>query len=329
MPEPPTGIPTRLSDEAIAWMVRLRSNRCTEEDFAHLAAWRRLSADHEQAYVEACRLWQDMGTALLGDRAPAVPVEAAGPPPVAARSRGLLRAGWALAASLTAIAILHHFHYTDPWLSDYHTATGEQALVCLGDGSTVLLNTDTALSLADDEETRRLRLHHGQAVFTVMLDPERPFEVEAGGGRIRALGTAFEVYENAGRVAITVQEHAVQVHVGREAADGSRTSVVHAGERLRYDSEGRMQAQERIDLIEHSAWQRRKLVFQDRPLAEVIGEVNRYRRGHIVIANPHLHDLRVTSVFPTDDPEAVIEVIAETLAVEATRFSPWLVFLHR
>jgi transmembrane sensor len=90
-----------------------------------------------------------------------------------------------------------------------------------------------------------------------------------------------------------------------------------------------MQAPERIDLIEHGAWQRHKLVFQDRPLAEVIGEVNRYRHGRIVIANPQLHDLRVTGVFPTNDPETVLEVIAETLAVEATRFSPWLVFLHR
>jgi transmembrane sensor len=114
MPEHPTGIPTQLSDEAIAWVVRLHSNRCTEEDFAHLAAWRRLSADHEQAYMEACRLWQDMGTALLGDRVPAVPVEMAGRPPVAARRRGLLRAGWALAATLMALAVLHHFHVTGP-----------------------------------------------------------------------------------------------------------------------------------------------------------------------------------------------------------------------
>jgi transmembrane sensor len=109
--------------------------------------------------------------------------------------------------------------------------------VRLGDGSTVLLNTDTALSLADDEETRRLRLHHGQAVFTVAPDPDRPFEVEAAGGRIRALGTVFEVYENAGRVAITVQEHAVQVRIGPESGVGGRAMVVTGGERLRYDSE--------------------------------------------------------------------------------------------
>ncbi|MGH8534414.1 MAG: FecR family protein [Gammaproteobacteria bacterium] len=140
-----------------------------------------------------------MGTALRGDWVPAVPVETATRPPATAPRRALRRAGWALAASLAALALLHHFHYTDHWLSDYHTATGEQTLVRLADGSTALLNTDTALSLGGDLETRRLRLHHGQALFTVAPDPARPFEVEAAGGRIRALGTVFEVYENAGQ----------------------------------------------------------------------------------------------------------------------------------
>ncbi len=317
-------MPKQLSDEAIAWVIRVHSNRCTEEDRAHLAAWRRLSADHEEAYLEACRLWQDMGTALLGDQLAAVPIQTAARPPKAAPRRVLLGMGWAVAASLAALAILHHFHYTDPWLSDYHTATGEQALVHLADGSTALLNTDTTLSLADDKETRRLRLHHGQALFTVAPDPALPFEIEAARGLIRALGTVFEVYENAGRVAITVQQHAVQVRVGKQPA-----ILVTAGRRLRYDTAGHAQAPEKIDLRERSAWQRHKLMFKDRPLAEVIGEVNRYRRGRIVIANPHLHDLRVTGLFPTGDAEAVLKVIRETLPIQTTQISPWLVFLHQ
>ncbi|MGH8534413.1 MAG: FecR family protein [Gammaproteobacteria bacterium] len=130
-------------------------------------------------------------------------------------------------------------------------------------------------------------------------------------------------------MAITVQEHAVRVHLGPGAGEVSPAIVVNAGERLRYDSAGRTQAPEQIDLREHSAWQRRKLVFKDRPLAEVIREVNRYRRGRIVIANPHLHDLRVTGLFPTDDPEAVLKVINETLPVQTTRIGAWLVFLHQ
>ncbi|MGH8628345.1 MAG: FecR/PupR family sigma factor regulator, partial [Gammaproteobacteria bacterium] len=122
-------IPKQLSDEAIAWVIRVHSNRCIEEELTRLAAWRDLSADHEQAFVEACRLWRDMGTALLRDRAPAVPVQTAARPPATAPRRALLWTGWTLAASLATIALLHHFHYTDPWLSDYHTPTGEQALV--------------------------------------------------------------------------------------------------------------------------------------------------------------------------------------------------------
>lgn len=270
-----------------------------------------------------------MGTALEIVRARAAKLEPGAGPEKRGRKRALRWAGGALAASLTALALLHHFHFTDPWLSDYHTATGERRLVRLADGSTVLLNTGTALSLAGDESGRRLRLHHGQAAFTVAPDPARPFEVEAAGGRTRALGTVFEVYEYEGQVAITVQEHAVRVQLGPETGDEPRAIVISAGERLRYDSAGRAQAAEHIDLAEHGAWQRRKLVFKDRPLAEVMAEVNRYRRGRIVIAGEHLHELRVTGVFPTGDPEAVLRLVAETLPVEITRFGPWLVLLHQ
>jgi transmembrane sensor len=37
-----------------------------------------------------------------------------------------------------------------------------------------------------------VELIHGEAFFTVAHDAERPFDVHAGKGRIRDIGTAFE-----------------------------------------------------------------------------------------------------------------------------------------
>ncbi len=215
MPESPQHERPALSEEALRWLIRLHSGNATEADRQRYRAWRSRSPAHERAAAEAEGLWQDLGVAIeaggfeTAADGPAAP-EAGGGPRLA-RLRGLGRRCVALPAALAALlllgALLHYFHFTDPLFSDYCTAAGEQQTVRLDDGSTVLLNTQTAVSLAWDHRVRRVRLHHGQALFTVAKDPRRPFEVETAQATIRSLGTVFDVYQDeAGELCITVQE---------------------------------------------------------------------------------------------------------------------------
>ncbi|MGH8650772.1 MAG: FecR family protein [Gammaproteobacteria bacterium] len=87
-------------------------------------------------------------------------------------------------------------------------------------------------------------------------------------------------------------------------------------------------APEPINLPETSAWQRRKLFFKDRPLARVVAEIDRYRAGAILITDPELKDLRVSGIFPLDDPDGALEAVHKALDLDLTRISPWLVLLH-
>ncbi len=54
----------------------------------------------------------------------------------------------------------------------------------------------------------------GEALFTVVHEANRPFEVVAGGERIRDLGTRFNVYAEPGRVVVAVLEGQVDVTTG-------------------------------------------------------------------------------------------------------------------
>ncbi len=76
----------------------------------------------------------------------------------------LLMPGWQFWQSLSA---------------DYRTATGEQRLVQLSDGSSVLLDTDSAFSTDFSQHRRCVILHNGEAHFKIAKDARRPFDVEA------------------------------------------------------------------------------------------------------------------------------------------------------
>lgn len=320
-------------EEAIAWFVRLRSDEATAEERRRFAEWRAADPENERAYADIERLWDDIGEVLpriagaLDPRAR----RTAGPTP-AARPRYFRRAAFA-AMALTALAVLLHvLHLTDPWLSDHYTATGDQREIRLADGSTVLLNTDSALSLANTARTRRIVLDRGQARFTVAPDPEHPFEVVAGAATVRALGTVFEVYRvNEAETRVIVQEHAVELRVDGTATTGGDAAVreIAAGQAIAYRAGQPLGQPEAVDLAYATAWQGRRLLLNDRPLAEAIGELNRYRHGAIVITDDLIADLRVTGVFPLDDPDGALRAIETGLRLKTTRLSPLLVLLHR
>ena len=320
------------SEEAIAWFVRLRSGEVTAEERRRCAEWRAADPQNERTYAEIERLWDEIGEvlprragALLGARRTAGPT---GAPRRRTLWRGVLAAG-----ALTALAVLLHvLHLTDPWLSDHYTATGEQREIRLADGSTVLLNTDSALSLASTATARRIVLDRGQARFTVAPDPEHPFEVVAGAATVRALGTVFEVYRvNEAETRVIVQADAVELRVDGTAGTGGDTAVreIAAGQALAYRAGRPLGQPEAVDLAYATAWQGRRLLLNDRPLTEAIGELNRYRHGTILITDDLIAGLPITGVFPLDDPEGALRAIETGLRLKTTRLSPLLVLLHR
>lgn len=321
------------SEEAIAWFVRLRSGEAMAEERRCCAAWRAANVENERAYAEIERLWGDIG-ALLQDGAGPAATRARGTarPALGARRRYLWRG--ALAAGLLGAlaALLHTLHWTDPWLSDYYTASGEQREIRLADGSVVLLNTDSSLSLADTAAARRIVLDRGQARFTVAPDPGRPFEVVAGAATVRALRTVFEVHRlSEAATRVVVQEHAVALRIEGATGAGQATTVreIAVGQAIAYRAGEPLGRAEAVDLARTTAWQSRRLLLSDRPLAEAIAELNRYRRGTILITDDRIEGLRVTGVFPLDDPEGALRAIEAGLDLRTTRLGPLVVLLYR
>jgi transmembrane sensor len=311
-----------LADQAIDWLVLMRSGSVTETTRRQFELWYRQHDAHRQAYAEAEALW--------GSVAQAVKVL---PPAqnslvrqtVASRRRSPW-SGLALAASLVLAVLFGRDMLQDWLLSDYATAVGEQKQIQLADGSSVLLNTDTALAVDWAEDKRRVVLLRGQAEFRVASDAHRPFEVEAGDTAVKALGTVFDVARReSGTVEVSVTEHAVAVRM-TDQPDATPMRV-EAGQHLLYAGNGSLDSPHAANLNQLNAWKRGKLIFHDQTLADVVAELNRYSKAKIILKGQDIKQLRVSGVFPTDSL-AMLDALQKSLAIRMTQLGPWLVILH-
>jgi transmembrane sensor len=316
-----------LADQAIDWLVLMRSGSVTDAARRQFESWYRQDDEHRQAYAEAEALWGSVAEAVKA--APPTNLQAgrirAVRQPAAIRRLPRL-AGMALAASLVIGAALGRDMLQDWLFSDYATAVGEQKQVRLADGSSVFLNTDTALAVDWSEDKRRVVLLRGQAEFKVAVDAHRPFEVEAGDTAVRALGTVFDVAQReSGAVEVSVTEHAVAVRLTEQP--GAAPMRVEEGQYLQYAGSGGLNRPEAANLNRLNAWKRGKLIFHDQTLADVVAELNRYSKAKIVLKGRDIKQLRVSGVFPTDSL-AMLDALQKSLAIRKTQLGPWLVILH-
>jgi transmembrane sensor len=207
-------------------------------------------------------------------------------------------------------------------LADVRTGTGESRTVVLEDGSTVQLDTGTAIDVDYTASRRVVRLLAGQIHVTVKPDAGRPFDVDGAGGTTQALGTAFNVRSDPGQVSVTVTEHAVRVRYPAASAG----VTVSAGQQVRY-GEGIALVPTTANLHALTAWRRGLLTFDDKPLGEVIAELGRYRPGWIVIRDDALRRLPVTGVFSTTDTDEMLDALQATLPVHVRRL-PWVTIVE-
>lgn len=302
-------------DQAIDWLVLLHSGHADAGDRGAFARWRAADPAHEAAACAAEALWADVGATRAAAQVRPV------------RHGGLWRGGMrravmagALAASVV-LALAGGIAPVSRLFADHATAIGESRRVVLPDGSVAVLNTASALSVAYSASARRVALLDGEAVFEVAKDAARPFVVEAGGGSALAVGTVYGVRLRDGGAGVTVAEGVVVV----TAPDGTARRLA-AGQRAEYGP-GPVSPAHGVDAGSESAWMRGKLIFNRRPLGDVMSEVERYHHGRIVVADRALRQLEVTGVFDLADADGVLRSVQQSLDVQVLRL-PLLTVLY-
>lgn len=291
-----------IEADAARWVVRVDRDGESPGLRAELDAW--LAGDRRRlgAYVRAEAAWthMDRASVLAGGEA----ARDVGSSMI--RRRRLVAGFGALAAGLAAAMVAPRL-----LARRYDTALGEIRRVPMSDGSVAAINTDSKLEITMRPRLRAVKLERGEAWFAVAKDPERPFVVESGPVRVRAVGTAFSVRKREGGSDILVTEGVVEVWT-RDGEGAPRR--VAAGQRLFAKNDGGAPASPMADadLGRKLAWRDGQIVLDGQTLAEAAAEFNRYNDRKIVVADPRLADQRFVGWFRTNDPEGFAEAAATT-----------------
>jgi transmembrane sensor len=300
-----------IRNEAADWFARRRDGALPPADEAAFAAWRGRSDAHARAYAEVERDWEGWGALRESPRMRAMAAEVlAATAPLRRRSPGLRWKPLLLAATLAAVAVLGARQLL-PRLAPqatlsvvYSTRLGEQRSERLADGTRVTLNTQTELRVRFGKDRREIALTRGEALFDVAHDPAHPFVVAAAGGTVTALGTRFQVRDDAGAATVTLLQGRVEVvapHARETLAPGDQARYGHttAGIRVR-----------RIDANAATGWTRGRLDFSGLPLAEAVAEANRYSALKLRVGDPRLAGMPVGGSFRIGDNAAIASAFA-------------------
>ncbi|WMI99210.1 FecR family protein [Pseudomonas chlororaphis subsp. aurantiaca] len=312
-----------ITEAAADWAVRLHAAGLSAAEQAELEQWQARDPRHAQALAFARQTWDALGELRLepqlaqARRAPASRATAVHRP---RRRRFLPRA--ASAAVLVLAVALGGWQGPQALLhlqADYLTGKGEVRTVQLADGSTVELDSSSAIRLDFNQTQRQVHLLAGSAVFDVApMDGEesRPFVVESAGGQTRALGTRFVVGRESDRQAwVGVLQHSVAVSLDTPAQQGASERVLQEGQSARYNPLSGVVALEAVDLQRATGWRRGVLVFDRQPLALVIEQLNRYRPGRVVLGNEALAQRQVSGVFRLDMLDTALATLTRELQV--------------
>lgn len=214
----------------------------------------------------------------------------------------------------------------------YRTAVGERLNVSLGDGSRLALNTDSRVAIQYRDGQRGVRLLQGQAMFEVTRDSERPFVVHAGGRRVTALGTAFDVRLFEQRFEVTLIEGSVSVESDApttHSAPSLPPARLEPGERF-VAAATRLPVIERADVRRAISWRDGQVIFENDPLADAVREMNRYGGPAILFGDdPSLAGLRISGAFNTGNTAGFVATLTSYFDVRVVEADERRIVLAR
>jgi transmembrane sensor len=190
------------------------------------------------------------------------------------------------------------------------------------------INTATTARVKFSDAERHVELVSGEALFDVARDVARPFVVEAGRSRVRALQTSFSVRKlSDADVQVSVRQGMVQIMRPASAglallAANTRTVVSDGG------SDVKTSQIAPNELTRELAWRQGMLSFEDEPLREAAAEFARYSDTAIRFDDSAIGDETITGLYAANDPQGFARSAALSLGLRSAE-QPGSVTLSR
>ncbi|MBS1604543.1 MAG: FecR domain-containing protein [Bacteroidetes bacterium] len=223
------------------------------------------------------------------------------------RRRSTLARRLAVAAALVLVAGGAAFWYLSGKgeALRYETAMGEQRTVALPDGSTIVLQQQTRLRLADDynKNTRTIVLLGGEASFDVSHQQQLPFVVDMDAASIKDIGTSFTIAKTTDSIKVTVSSGKIAF---TKKETGETRELTAGGSICLYTSAARHGEITATD----------PLRFDNAPLSKVVAALEKQFGKKIQLGDPALAQKRLTVHLDGESLEDAIKTVCASLQLD-------------
>lgn len=314
-----SSISPAVAERAVEWLVELQNLPVAPATLAQWQQWRAQNPEHEQAWQRIEDFGERFSGLVQNAHIAQATLNAPDRPDLERR-----RAIRALAALVCLGAGAWAGRDTSIWQNvsaDYHSAVGQQRQLTLADGTQVLMNTDTAMDVRFDTNSRLLRLLRGEVQVRVGTDLlARPFLAHTGQGRIETSSSHFLLRQAEGYSRVAVTDGTVTLFAGKRPG-----FALHAGQQVLFTSAelGPVRNVTDADL----AWTDRIIIANDQRLEDFLAEVKRYRPGHLGCASA-VANIRVAGTYPLTDTDKILQTLGATLNLNVRSFTPYWVTLE-
>jgi len=207
-----------------------------------------------------------------------------------------------------------------PWqrlTADYSTRTGEHRRWTLADGSVLDLNTDSAVSLAFEQQ-RQVTLLRGELALATGRASALPLRLKTPHCAMDTVDAQFEARLIADLTCLTVSKGSVTV----TASPGFAPFTVQAGEQWLISNSHVRSAP--MPVVELGAWRDGMLITRNQPLSLVLAELARYHVGYLGW-DSQIATLPVSGNFSTTRPEQSVALIARAYGLQVRQLTRYWV----
>ena len=288
--------------QALAWLARLQAPDLSAAEEQAFTVWLQSHPSHQRAYIEAEALWQNEGAAAA---------QAAKHASQAKSNKWQWPALWLASPLITAcvLAVIIILRPAAPEL--YFTPEGERQSFTLADGSQLVLQPNSRISVALSKHKRALELQQGEVFFDVAKDAARPFIIQTPSGKVTVLGTQFSVSLATPSPQVTVLE-------GRVAVAPINTQAVEltANQQLDFQHAAAGKPPLNVNAKDSLAWRQTRFIFKGEPLAEVTQTLADYFGRAITLADPQLEQQTVMAVIQLENFEQALATLSQSLSLK-------------
>lgn len=322
-------------DQASTWIARFDRGLSAEEE-DEFKTWLAECDENHNVFMKMAKLWDQMDAlSKLADICP----------DAARSSLSWQRYSFSMAAALIlAIAVIgwsyigtqdREMPAADTTVASqnvYETEIGEQSTFRLMDGTRIVLNTNSRVSVNYMTNNRFLYLERGEMHVSVAQDRSRPLSVVVGDRVIQAVGTEFNV-EITGEqsIELVVTEGVVMVGILDQQTEATiseeplvltpSSKLVAAGQEVvikPVDDELEAVETETMDSDEIAvklSWREGNLIFRGESLEEAVSEVGRYTAVQFVFMDEDSKKVRVAGLFKAGDVDGLLTALRQNFNI--------------